>query len=124
MEIAEDERLLLRRAAAQRSLVLNATAMSGICQKNVQSCADKHFSNICLFTVLNQQGIPAHPSRDGPFWAIRDGNEALHEFGKRLCRVDTDVQKALPPGRYIEWNNTKLGHFVDRTVAVLSLIHI
>ena len=118
VEIAEDERLLLRRAAAQGSLVLNATSMSGIRQENVQSCADQHFSNICLFAVLNQQGIPAHPSRDGPFWAIRDGNEALHEFGKCLCRVDTDVQKTLPPGRYIEWNNTKLGHFVDRTVAV------
>ena len=55
-------------------------------------------------------------SGGGPFWALHDGNEALREFGKRLRRVYTSSCRTLPPGRYIEWSSTQIGHFLDREV--------
>ena len=75
--------------------------------------ASKQFANTCLFAVLNQQGIPVQPRRDGPFWALRDGNEVLQEYGKCLLRVDTYTCMELPPGRYIQWSSAKQGHFLD-----------
>ena len=42
--------------------------------------AANKLKHICLVTTLWVLGIPVHATADGPYWALRDGNEVLRPF--------------------------------------------
>jgi hypothetical protein len=61
------------------------------------------FASLCLSASLHR--------RDGPFWALADGNEMLAPFGLHLVPVPPDFER---DGRYVVHLNQ---HFVAAFVS-------
>jgi hypothetical protein len=65
---------------------------------------------ICLAWALWKFGVPVLPRRDGPFFALADGNELLAPWG--LCLLRVSDNRPLPDGQYVAWMPGNLvGHF-------------
>ena len=70
------------------------------------------YMQVCLVNALRRHGIPVVAPRDGPFWALRDGNTFLMPFGMELVHIG---HRPLPRGRYVMWtpsSDQSHGHFV------------
>ena len=63
----------------------------------------------CLFEALRNRGVNVRPDRDGPFWALADGNEALIPRGFKL--VPCDGKAIHEAGKYVKWESCGTGHF-------------
>jgi hypothetical protein len=75
------------------------------------------FRDTCLVDALRNLGIPVVPSRDGPFWAVKDGNEMVEPFGLTVRPVG--VQQALEKGNFILYKN---GHFTAMVNTGIEMI--
>lgn len=52
-------------------------------------CFNEGWVNHCLVQSLHHLGVPVSLSRDGPLWALADGNQMLEPFGLRLMKNPT-----------------------------------
>ena len=64
------------------------------------------FTDVCLVTSLRHLGVPLEYSSNGPFRALRDGNQWLSPFGMQLKYTP---HTKLSQGNFIRWKNN---HFV------------
>ena len=62
--------------------------------------------NCCLLKSLWSLGVPVPVCRDGPFFALLDGNVLLAEFNLVLEWI---AAEEIADGRYVRWHD---GHFV------------
>jgi hypothetical protein len=67
------------------------------------------YSDTCLITALRSLGVKCAYDRDGPLWALRDGNDILKTHKKCLKHVPRP--RNLPGGRYVVHMDAEaLGH--------------
>ena len=83
-------------------------------RRNRRPAATRHITrhkNVCLIDALRGLGVKVPYTKDGPFWAMADGNPMLSRFGQVLQRVaKSDV---MGKGKYVLYRN---GHFVGLEV--------
>ena len=66
--------------------------------------ADGVVGELGLVSALHNIGYTVIPFKDGPLWALRDGNIMLDYFQRRLSPVSASTARANP-GQYILWYN-------------------
>jgi hypothetical protein len=66
------------------------------------------FVMTCYIKCLNALGLPAKATRNGPLWALADGNEILKQFDHIMVPVPRD--SLYTSGRYVVYTGDK--HFV------------